>query len=77
MFEISKRRLVADNQFLKIQTRVLSPARLLSESEKLTQQREDNMHKLRGLRQAKEANVKQAGLAAQINMKSQRRPDFK
>ena len=77
MFEFSKRRLVADNQFLKIQTRVLSPARLLSESEKLTQQREDNMHKLRGLRQAKEANVKQAGLAAQINMKSQRRPDFK
>jgi len=77
MFEFSKRRLVADNQFLKIQTRVLSQARLLPESENLTQRREENMYKLRGLRLAKEANVKQAGLAAQINTKSQRRPGFK
>lgn len=77
MFEISKQRLTADNQFLKIQTRALSHARIMSETEKLTQQREDNMLKLRGLRLAKEANVKQAGLAAQINKKSRRRPGFK
>lgn len=77
MFEPSKQRLTADNQFLKIQTRALSHARIMSETEKLTQQREDNMHKLRGLRLAKEANVKQAGIAAQINTKSRRRPGFK
>jgi len=49
----------------------------MSETEKLTQQREENMQKLRGLRLANEANVKQAGLAAQINTKSRRRPGFK
>lgn len=77
VFELSKQRLTADNQFLKIQTRALSHARIMSETEKLTQQREDNMHKLRGLRLARDANVKQAGLAAQINTKSRRRPGFK
>ncbi len=77
MFELSKQRLTADNQFLKIQTRALSQARIMSETEKLTQQRDDNMLKLRGLRLAKEANLKQAGLAAQIKTKSRRRPGFK
>ncbi|WP_139163572.1 hypothetical protein [Bosea robiniae] len=77
MFELSKQRLTADNQFLKIQTRALSRARIMSETEKLTQQREDNMLKLRGLRLANETSVKQAGLAAQIKMKSRRRPGFK
>ena len=77
MFELSKQRLTADNQFSKIQTRSLSHARIVSETEKLIQHREDNMLKLRGLRLAKEANVKQAGLAAQIKTKSRRRPGFK
>lgn len=77
VFELSKQRLTADNQFLKIQTRALSQARIMSETEKLTQQRDDNMLKLRGLRLAKEANLKQAGLAAQIKTKSRRRPGFK
>lgn len=49
----------------------------MSETEKLTQQREENMQKLRGLRLAKETNIRQAGLAAQVNKKSQRRPGFK
>ncbi|TQI75305.1 hypothetical protein FHT98_3082 [Bosea sp. AK1] len=77
VFELSKQRLTADNQFLKIQTRALSRARIMSETEKLTQQREDNMLKLRGLRLANETSVKQAGLAAQIKTKSRRRPGFK
>lgn len=77
MFELSKQRLTADNLFLKLQTRSLSHARIISETEKLIQLREENMLKLRGLRLAKEANVKQAGLAAQINTKSRRRPGFK
>lgn len=77
MFELSKQRLTADNQFLKLQTRSLSHARILSETEQAIQQREENMQKLRGLRLAKDANVKQAGLAAQINTKSRRRPGFK
>lgn len=77
MFELSKQRLTADNQFLKLQTRSLSHARILSETELAIQQREENMQKLRGLRLAKEANVKQAGLATQTNTKSRRRPGFK
>lgn len=77
MFELSKQRLTADTQFSKIQTRSLSLARIVSETEKVTQQRADNMLKLRGLRLANEANIKQAGLAAQINTKSRRRPGFK
>lgn len=77
VFEFSKQRLTADNQFLKIQTRALSQGRLMSETEKLTQQREENMQKLRGLRLAKETNIRQAGLAAQVNKESQRRPGFK
>lgn len=77
MFELSKQRLTADNQFLKIQTRASSHARIISETEKLIQHREENMLKLRGLRLANEANIKQAGLAAKINTKSRRRSGFK
>jgi hypothetical protein len=77
MIELSKQRLTADNQFLKIQTKALSHARILSETERLAQQRADNMIKLRGLRLAKEATDRQAALGAQANMKARRRPGFK
>lgn len=77
VIELSKQRLTADNQFLKIQTRSLSHARIVSETERLTQQRSDNMIKLRGLRLAKEASDRRAALAAPVNLKSRRRTGFK
>lgn len=77
MFEPSKQRLTADNQFLKLQTKALSHARILSETERLSQQRADNMSRLRGLRLAKEASDRQAALGAQASMKTRRRPGFK
>lgn len=77
MVELSKQRRIADNQFLKTQTKALSHARILSETERLAQQRADNMIKLRGLRLAKEATDRQTALSAQASMKTRRRPGFK
>lgn len=77
MFELSKQRLVADNQFLKLQTRSLSHARILSETEQATQQRQENMLKLRGMRLAHQVNAKRAAIATQNKSKSNRRPGFK
>jgi len=77
MSELSKQRLTADSQFSKIQTKTLSHARILSETERLSQQRADNMIKLRGLRLAKEASDRQAALGAQASMKARRRSGFK
>jgi hypothetical protein len=72
--ELSKQRLVADNQFLKIQTRSLCHDRIVSETESLTQQRAENMLKQRGLRLAKEAFDRQAALTAPVTKKVRRRP---
>ena len=77
MIALSKQRLLADNQFLKIQTKTLSHARILSETERLSQQRADNMLKLRGLRLAKEATDRQAARGAQTNAKTRRRSGVK
>ncbi|RYE33479.1 MAG: hypothetical protein EOP23_08570 [Hyphomicrobiales bacterium] len=77
MFELSKQRLTANNQFLTIQTQAVPQTRIISETEKQTRQREENMQKLRGFRSANEANIRQSGLAAQMNTKSRRRPGFK
>jgi len=77
MSELSKQRLTADSQFSKIQTKTLLHARILSETERLSQQRADNMIKLRGFRLAKEASDRQAALGAQASMKVTRRPGFK
>ena len=77
VIELSKQRLVADNQFLKFQTKESSNARIVPETERLIQQRADNMLRQRGLRQAKEASDRQAALTAQVSMKGRRRPGFK
>ena len=77
VIELSKQRLGADNQFLKIQTRASSHAGIASETERLIQQRADNMLRQRGLRMAKEASDRQAALTAQVSMKGRRRPGFK
>lgn len=73
MIELSKQRLVADNQFLKIQIRATSQASIVSETERLVQQRADNMLRQRGLRMAKEASDRHAALAAPVSMKGRRR----
>lgn len=77
MAELSKQRRKAGNQFLNTQTKALSQARILSETERLAQQRADNMTKLRGLRLAKAATDMQAALGAQASMKTRRRSGFK
>lgn len=77
LIELSKQRLLADNQFLKIQTRASSHARIVSGTERLIQQRADNMLRQRGLRMAQEASDRQATLTAQASMKGRRRPGFK
>ena len=48
-------------------------ARIISETERLIQQRADNMFRQRGLRMAKDASDKQAVLAAQVSMKGRPR----
>jgi hypothetical protein len=54
-----------------------SDARIISETERLLQQRADNTLRQRGLRMAKDASDKQAALTAQVSMKGRRGPGFK
>ncbi len=73
MNELSKQRIAADSQFLKIQTRSLSLARIVSETERASQQRADNTLRIRELRLAKEASDRQAALVHSVSAKAQRR----
>lgn len=70
MIELSKQRTAADNQFLKIQTRSLSLARIVTETERVSQQRADNTVRLKELRLAKEALDLQAALAIAATKKA-------
>lgn len=45
---------------------------MISETQRLIQQRADNMFRQRGLRMAKDASDKRAALAAQVTMKGRR-----
>lgn len=62
----SKQRIVADNQFLKIQTQSLARNRIMSETESITQQRDANTVRLRQLRLEKEAFDRETARTAPV-----------